>query len=176
LAVSFLRPEAVTALRRWGEALAAGGIALVTGWWGVAGTAGGSAFGWLFLAAAAVALFWLRAAVLGALARRPITGAGAAIFREREIGYMGPYQGGFLEIDDISRVEIYHVQGGSDPVWRLVGAYGEALSIPANAEGAAHLPEALSALPGFSDLAAVGVLNRPRPGRHVVWDRDAQPG
>jgi hypothetical protein len=29
----------------------------------------------------------------------------------------------------------------------------------------------LTALPGFSDLAAVGMLQRGRVGRHVIWER-----
>lgn len=169
--MSFLRPEATAALRRWGEAAAAAASVVLAGWWGLADALRGSVFGWLVLGAGVLALFWLRAAVLGALASRPVTGSGAAVFREREIGYMGPHRGGFLELDDIVRVEIYHVSGGTDPVWRLVGQHGDALAIPANAEGAGHLPEALAALPGFSDLTAVGLLQRSRTGRHVVWER-----
>ncbi|HSF94306.1 MAG TPA: hypothetical protein VLA52_04705 [Thermohalobaculum sp.] len=169
--MSFLRPEAVAALSRWAEAAAAAVAVALAGWWGVAGVAGGSVLGWFALGAGALGLFWLRAAVLGALAARPVTGAGVAIIREREIGYMGPHHGGFLELDDIERVEIYLVPGTRNPVWRLVGGIGEALAIPADAEGANRLPEALSALPGFSDLAAVGILQRADPGRHVVWAR-----
>jgi hypothetical protein len=170
--VSFLRPGARAALRRWGEAAAALGAAALGVGWGIPGALRGSVLGWFALGAGVLALFWLRAALLGALASRPVTGAGVAVIREREIGYMGPFRGGFLELDDIARVEIYLVADGGDPVWRLVGAQGESLAIPANAEGAGHLPEALSALPGFSDLAAVGVLQRPRTGRHVIWERN----
>jgi hypothetical protein len=36
------------------------------------------------------------------------------------------------------------------------------------------LPEALTALPEFSDLTAVGVLQRERQGRHVIWERSGQ--
>ena len=171
--MSFLRPEAVATLRRWGESAAAGGSALLFAWWGVPDVLAGDIFGWFFLAIAVGSLIWLRAAAVRALAARPATGAGAAVIREGEIGYMGPWQGGFLDVDDIVRVEIYHVQGGSDPVWRLVGRYGQALSIPANAEGAGRLPEALTALPGFSDLSAVAAMQRGQPGRHVVWQRGA---
>jgi hypothetical protein len=171
--VSFVRPEAAGAIRRWAEPAAAAGLALLTGGFGLRWTGQGGTLGWIALAAAALALFWLRAAVLGALAARPVTGAGLVVLREGEIGYMGPNLGGFVDLDTLSRVEIYRVTPGHDPVWRLVGPEGAALTIPATAEGAGHLPEALSALPGFSDLAAVGILQGHRQGRHVVWERAA---
>lgn len=166
-----VRPEIAERLRRWGETAAALVLVLVAGWYGAAWARQGVVFGWFALAAAALALFWLRAALLAALAGRPVTGPGLVVLREGEIGYMGQYRGGFLEIDRLSRVEIYRVEGGMDPVWRLVAADGDSLAIPAAAEGAEHLPEALSALPGFSDLAAVGLLNRAAPGRHLLWER-----
>ncbi len=173
--VSFVRPEAAGAIRRWTEPAAAAGLVLLTGWFGIRWTGQGSALGWIALAAAALALFWLRAALLGALAARPVTGAGLVVLREGEIGYMGPQRGGFVELDELVRVEIYVVAPGCDPVWRLVGPEGASLTIPATAEGAGHLPEALTALPGFSDLAAVGALSRDRPGRHVIWERPGLP-
>lgn len=169
--MSFIRPQAAGAIRRWIEPAAAGGLVVLTGWLGIIWAGQGGALGWIALAAAALALFWLRAAVLGALAVRPVTGAGLVVLREGEIGYMGPYGGGFLELDTLVRVDIYIIAPGQDPVWRLIDAQGTALVIPATAEGAAHLPEALTALPGFSDLSAVGVLQRDRQGRHVIWER-----
>jgi hypothetical protein len=173
--VSFVRPEAAGAIRRWAEPAAAGALAALTGGFGIRWAGEGGALGWIALAAAALALFWLRAAVLGALAARPVTGAGLVVLREGEVGYMGPQLGGFLELDGLVRVEIYIIAPGRDPVWRLVGPEGAALTIPATAEGADHLPEALTALPGFSDMAAVGALQRDRPGRHVIWQRPGLP-
>lgn len=165
----------MAAIRRWSEPAAAAGVVVAAGWFGLRWTGQGGALGWIVLAVAALALFWLRAAVLGALAVRPVTGAGLVVLREGEVGYMGPHGGGFLELDDLFRVEIYITAPGQDPVWRLIGAEGAALAIPATAEGAAHLPEALTALPGFSDLTAVGVLHRGDPGRHAVWERSGRP-
>lgn len=173
--MSFIRPAAAGAIRRWGEPVVAGGLVTLSVWLGISWAGQGGALGWIVLAAAVLALFWLRAAVLGALAVRPVTGAGLVVLREGEVGYMGPHGGGFLELDDLIRIDIYITAPGQDPVWRLIGEQGAALVIPATAEGAAHLPEALTALPGFSDLTAVGVLQRDRPGRHVIWERSGQP-
>jgi hypothetical protein len=171
--VSHFRPEVRAAIRRWIEPAAALGLLVLALWSSLPGVFRGSVFAWFGLGVAVLALFWLRAAALGALAARPVSGAGMVVIREREIGYMGPHRGGFLELEDIARVEIYRVTEDQEPVWRLVGANGVSLAIPAGAEGAGHLPEALAALPGFSDLTAVGVLQRHRPGRHVVWERPA---
>lgn len=171
--MSHFRPEARAAIRRWIEPAAALGLLALALWSSLPGLLGGSVFAWFGLGVAVLALFWLRAAALGALAARPVTGAGVVVIREREIGYMGPHRGGFLELDDIVRVEIYRVTEDADPVWRLLAGTGASLAIPASAEGASHLPEALAALPGFSDLAAVGVLQRHRRGRHVIWERAA---
>ncbi len=107
--MSFVRPEAAGAIRRWAEPVAAAALVALAGGFGIRW---GGALGWIALVAAALALFWLRAAVLGALAARPVTGAGLVVLREGEIGYMGPNRGGFLELDGLVRVEIYLVAPG----------------------------------------------------------------
>jgi hypothetical protein len=173
--VSFLRPEAMSALRRWAEPAAAATLAVLAGSAGLTGAWEGSVFGWIALTAAALALFWLRAATIGALAARPATGAGVVILREGEVGYMGPERGGFVELDDVLRIELYGSGGGRPPVWRLVGRDRPALVIPANAEGADQLTEALTVLPGYSDLTALGLLQRNLPGPHLVWERMPAP-
>ncbi len=172
--MSFLHPLAAGRLRRWAETAAACAVAAGALWLGLGWTQAGAPVGWVALAVAAVAVFWLRAALLGALARGDGEGPGVVVIREGEVGYMGPWRGGFLELDRLERVEIYRPAPGQDPVWRLVATDGSALAIPAAAEGAEHLPRALAALPGFSDLAAIGVLRRDEAGRRLVWERGAR--
>lgn len=172
--MSFLRPEATAGLRRWAETGAAAAVTGLALWLGLRWTGEGAPVGWLALGGAALAAFWLRAALLGALARRGADGPGVVVLREGEVGYLGPWRGGFLELDRLNRVEICRPAPGHDPVWRLIGEDGSTLAIPADAEGAGHLPEALAALPGFSDLAAIGVLRRAEAGHHLVWQRPAR--
>lgn len=169
--MSFLRPEAVQSLRRWAETAAAAAVAGLALWAGLRWTGEGDLVGWLALGGAALALFWLRAALLGALARGSADGPGMVVIREGEVGYLGPWQGGFLELDQLARVEIYRTQPAHEPVWRLIGGDGSMLVIPAAAEGAEHLPDALAALPGFSDLTAIGALRRAEAGRQLIWER-----
>jgi hypothetical protein len=173
--VSFLRPEAQETLLRWAEPAAAGGLALLCAWQGIRWVLQGGSAGWIVIAAGVIALFWLRAAVIGALAARPVTEVGLVVFREGEVGYMSPDGGGFLEFDGLARVEIFAIAAGQEPFWRLVGLDGAVLMIPAAAEGADHLPEALTVLPGFSDMAAVTALNRAERGSRLVWERPGQP-
>lgn len=172
--MSFLRPGAALAVRRWAETGAAATVTAGALWLGLRWTGQGALVGWLPLGLAVLAIFWLRAALLGALARRGAEGPGLVLIREGEVGYMCPWRGGFLELDRLARVEIYHPAPGHGPVWRLVGSDGTTLAIPADAEGAEHLPEALAALPGFSDLAAISLLRRAEAGRYTVWQRPAR--
>lgn len=171
--MSFLRAGAALALRRWAETGVAATVTAGALWLGLRWTDQGAPIGWLVLGGAVLALFWLRAALLGALAWRGADGPGVVVIRESEVCYLGPWRGGLLELDRLARVEIYRAAPGGDAVWRLVGSDGTTLAIPADAAGAEHLPEALAALPGFSDLAAVGLLRRPGAGRHTVWERPA---
>lgn len=164
-----LRPAVTAALGRWGEVAVAGCLTAAFGWLAWRGAGGG--IGALMAAAALGCAVWLRAAAAGALAARPVApGPGMVVLREGEIGYMGPFRGGFIEIADLERVEIFVVSQGDEPVWRLV-AHSRDLAIPAGADGAGGLPAALAALPGFSDLGAATALAARRAGRQVLWQR-----
>lgn len=172
--MSFLRPGARSALARWAEPVV---VALVLGlaaWKALAWLSRGAPLGWFALLAAVLLGFWLRSALAAALARRGSEGPGVVVLREGEIGYWGPHEGGFLRLADLERVEIVGPSRGA-PLWHLdAGAEGH-LIVPAEAEGAGHLLEALSALPGFSDIGVAQALRTPSPGRHLVWQRRPAP-
>ena len=168
--MSFLRPGAAETLRRWGEPAAVALALAVALWQAVGWLSQGAPFGWFALIAAALLALWLRAALAGSLGRRDRAGPGVVVLREGEIGYMGPESGGFLELRAIERVEIVR-PGRGDILWYLdAGAEGR-LIFPASAKGADAVVEALSPLPGFSDLAAAQTLRDPPGGRSVVWQR-----
>lgn len=172
--MSFLRPGARATLAQWAEPVL---VALVLGlvaWKAALWLWHGAPMGWFALAAAALLVFWLRSAFALALARRGSEGPGVVVLREGEIGYWGPHEGGFVRLADLERVEIVGPSRGG-PLWHLdAGAEGRLL-VPAEAEGAGHLLEALSALPGFSDIGVAQALRTPVPGRHVVWQRRPVP-
>lgn len=160
-------------ITRWAEVAVAAaltlGLAIESLRWFVAG----SGYGWAWAGLACVVGFWLRAALLGALRapRTDMPGPGLVELREGEIGYLGPFRGGYLDLDAIQRVEVFVPTPGSEPVWRLVGVAGD-LVIPSGAAGAAGLTQTLAQLPGFSDLTATAVLRQRAPGRQTIWQRD----
>ena len=168
--MSFLRPGAAEALRRWGEPAVAGIALALSLWYGIVWLNRGAVFGWMLLLLAAGLGFWLRSALAGALSRRDRAGPGVVVYREGEIGYMGPESGGFLDIGAIERVEIVRASGG-DLLWYLDGGAAGRLVLPASASGADRLVEALAGLPGFSDMTVAQRLRAPPPGRTVVWER-----
>lgn len=173
--MSFVRPEAAAGIRRWVEPVVVALALALTVWQGVGWLAQGAGFGWIALVAAVLLAFWLRSALAGALARQDDGGPGVVVLREGEVGYMGPESGGFLDLGDIERVEIVQPSRGG-PLWYLDAGRAGRLVVPANAEGADHLVEALAALPGFSDLGVAQALRARAVGRRVVWQRTARTG
>lgn len=172
--MSFLRPGAAAALRRWGEPAGVALALALTLWQAAVWLDEGAPFGWFALVAAALLALWLRAALAGSIGRRDRAGPGVVVLREGEIGYMGPESGGFLELREIERVEIVNPARG-DLLWYLDAGPSGRLIFPASAKGADAVVEALAPLPGFSDLAAAQTLRAPPLGRSVVWQRQSHP-
>lgn len=172
--MSFVRPAAAAHIRRWVEPVLVGAALGLVLWQGIAWVARGAGFGWIALVVAALLAFWLRSALAGALARQDEAGPGVVVLREGEVGYMGPEWGGFLDMNDIERVEIVQPSRGG-PLWYLDGGRAGRLIFPASAEGADRLLDSLTALPGFSDLTAAQALHAHPAGRRVVWERTPRP-
>ena len=95
-------------------------------------------------------------------------GAGVVAVREGRILYMGPEGGGVVDLDGLVRVDLE--RKGAGLVWHLTASDGTVLSIPAGAEGAAALPDALAVLPGF-DLATSSRATGAAPGARVMLFR-----
>lgn len=159
-------------LVRWGEtALTALGAAVLLwqggrlvlwggwlGWW----------FGWLLLVGGAGAALWCFAAWQRARLRRGGHGPGFVTIEERRIAFWGPEGGGFAEIDDLERVDLG--PGPEGPTWVLAPEFGVPLAIPAAADGADRLADALTALPGFSAGIAADALGA-GGARLTIWRR-----
>ncbi|MGF1553173.1 MAG: hypothetical protein ACFBWO_11850 [Paracoccaceae bacterium] len=164
-----MRRRAVSA--RWRECLAAGalglfGLALVLGWLGA--TPATALVGLAFLLAGGG---WLAAAARRALvARRGARGPGLVAVREGAVAYFGPARGGVLALDALDAVEIVREDGAA---WRLRGEDGTTLDVPAGAEGAPALADALVTLPGFRAGTARRALESGAIGEAAVtvWSR-----
>ena len=104
--------------------------------------------------------------------RRPQGGGGAGIVSvtERQITYMSGHGGGAVSADTLSHVAVFR-RGTGAPVWDLADTQGNRITVPSDAEGASALFDALAALPGFDESAAVEALKDPSTGAQVLWTR-----
>lgn len=167
--MTFIRPEALAALSRWRELIAAGGAGAGGLWLLAQGGVLPTALGAVAVAAAAglglTALRRLRfAAGSGALAAGP----GAVEVVEGQISWFGPGIGGSAAIDDLAALSVVTVAGIR--CWRLDQADGRHLLIPLAAAGADRLFDAFSVLPGMDGGLLLAAVGR-REGAVMVWRR-----
>lgn len=167
--MSFLRPEATTALIRWREALI--GFAIIVfglnwaffsiGLWVWLGTA---------LALVGAAILW------SGIQRARFTpgsgGLGVVEVDERQVTYLAPVGGGMASLETLLRVEIAKDTLGH-AVWRFTTP-DERLSIPAAAEGAQSLFDALTALPKAEIETAIRALKSPPDTPVTIWSKAGQ--
>ncbi|MEM6624427.1 MAG: hypothetical protein AAF674_19560 [Pseudomonadota bacterium] len=173
--MSFFRPEAVAAIRRWAVSLGliiAGGVIAAT--WGPR-LWRGDLFALLPLAFAL--LLWVGAAgaaqtaFAGLWAR--FGGPGLVTIDEGRISYFGPLGGAILALDAIVAVDIVagpQIPGGR--AWRISDSMGQQAVIPAGATGAVRLLDSLGTLPDFDVMMAVAAMERATPGNRPFWRRD----
>ena len=171
--MSFVRPELAARLRPWREpaawaALLAFGLYLT--WQGYSGLAPLTFVAGL--AAVATGLGLLRPALRRArLAGRPLD-EGVVVIDEWRIAYLGPRDGGVIDLPAIVRVDIVtrpHLPPASGHAWVLSAEDGTRLVVPLGAAGADRLFDALSPLPGIDFEAGAEAVAARRPGRATVW-------
>lgn len=168
--MSFLRPEAVSALLRWREVALALGSAAFGLWVATRG-------GWFYaVLGAAIAAFALGLA-LSAWRRMRFGQGGAAPgvveIDEGAIACFGPETGGVVALSELT--EIAAVPGPGGLHWRLVQADGRRLDIPAAARGAERLFDVFAALPGARAAAFLDAVEHPPAGPLRLWRRTDAP-
>lgn len=161
---SIIRPEIRAGLWRWREVFAAL-IVLAVGVWIVR-----NSFGYLNWLGWAVS----GAAVLGGIAglqlgrfRRHTDGKGVVTIRERRIAYLGPEEGGMIDLDLLSSLAF-------DPArqsWTLRDQKGTRLSIPVSALGADALFDLFVTLPGLRASDLIAVLETPPAITTILWQQ-----
>lgn len=169
--MSFVRPELARQLRRWREPLAGAAVLAFASWMAA------SHRGALFFIGCGLAAYGAAMVYTGIRrARFPRRGGGPGIVEvdERRITYFGPAGGGSVSVDELARVVIRNAGLGplvSDLFWDFTDAEGATLSIPADAENAEALLDALSSLSGV-DYDAV-IRASAATGRSVfpVWQK-----
>jgi len=168
----FLRPEVVTQMRRYAEALIGLALLLI-----------GALFFWrgwirfdLLAEILGLVVVILGAALLYVGYRRAqfmqgAEGTGLVELREQQIVYMTALGGGTMDVAAINRLELRQSQS-LGRVWVLKQSGGPSLMIPVDAQGAAALFDAFQALPGLSAEMLVAALRENRHSRQIVWRGD----
>ena len=164
--MAFLRPEAVSLLHRWREAIVAAAI-VVSGLWILS-------WGGLFFAVLGGAVV-LVGAGMGLLAVRRVRfarGAGApgvVEVIEGQIGYFGPRHGGYVALAELSELSLVAYRG--ERAWRLSQPDGTILFIPIAAKGAEALFDAFAGRPGLDTHALIAALDGPEIAARIIWRR-----
>ncbi|MDQ2093836.1 hypothetical protein [Rhodalgimonas zhirmunskyi] len=152
--MSFIRPEARTALWRWRE-VALGALVAGLGLWLIL-TAHG-VLNWLGWPIAALGLAFLIAGLQRARIRLKSGGVGLIELDEAQLTCFLPGQGGVtVPLPSVIRIEI---ESGRVPTWCFTDEQGRTAQIPASAEGAERLIDALAHFPG-ADYARVAEASR----------------
>lgn len=172
--MSFVRAELIERLRVWREAILWGaGLAVGLGltWQGVRGWSALAFVAGFLIAGACLGL--LVASLRRARLRAAAPGEGVVLIKEGRIGYLGPRSGGFLDLDEIVRIEI--VSDGQRAAWGLADEHGARLTIPVGARGADAIYDALGRFARIDEEALQAGLVARRAGRVPVWVREGAP-
>ncbi|MGQ0566073.1 MAG: hypothetical protein ACT4OK_13525 [Gemmobacter sp.] len=174
--MSIVRPEAVAALTRWREVIAAGGVALAGVW---VAWLGGYLLVPLGLAVIALAAVWGFLSLRRLRFAQGVLAPGWVEVDEGQVGYLGPAFGGYVALPDLVEIRLLTMRGRR--LWRLKQADGQVLLVPVDAAGAERLYDAFASLPGLasSDLLAAletagpngQTLPAPDASTRVVWRR-----
>lgn len=162
---SFMRPEARAALWRWREVGYAGLVAAFGLWWAWGGL---GVVKWIGFILVALAIILAIAGIQRGRFRQAGQGPGIVQVAERRLAYMGPLEGGAMDIADLTRLDL-DPSSYPAPSWVLTGMGGQILSIPVNAEGSEALFDLFGSLDGIETEAMLQVLSRKPDHKVEVW-------
>lgn len=163
----FFRPELRALAWRYRDALFGVALLALGLFWGL------RSFGilqWLGYGLVALGAIWAVAGVQRARFRQNGDGPGVVQIRERRLAYFGPLDGGVMDVEDLTQLEI-DPASHPEPSWVLTGVGGQRIAIPINAAGAEELFDIFAALPGIKTNTVLDVLSRTPDARVTVWSR-----
>jgi hypothetical protein len=173
--MSFLRPELAARLRRWREALLWAALTGFGAWLAWRGYGALAPLPFVVgLLAAAAGLGLLQAAVRRLRLSAGAMDEGVVVIDEARIAYLGPRQGGVVDLPAVVSVEIVtrpHLPLDSGHAWVITTDDGTRLTIPLGARGADGLLDALTLLPGIDFDAGVAAVAGGGAGRTTVWKK-----
>ncbi|MFQ1699422.1 hypothetical protein ACJ5NV_02390 [Loktanella agnita] len=163
----FIRPELRAFMWRWRDVLMGAVLALLGLWWGLGGV---GISRWLGYTTIALGIIWAVAGVQRARFRQGGDGPGVVQIRERRLAYFGPLDGGVIDVDDMTMLEL-DPEGYPSPHWVLSGVGGQRIAIPVNATGAEDLFDIFAGLPGIKTTVMLDLLSRSPDKRVIVWTK-----
>lgn len=171
--MSFIRAEIATVLRLWREPIG-WSVALFVGLWLIGqGYLNGAPLSFaLGVLCGAIGLGLLPDSIRRVRFSAAAPSEGVVLIDEARIVYMGPRDGGVVDLPAIVAVEIVtrpHVPPASPHAWVITAEDGTRLTIPLGAEGAERLVSALTPLPGIDFDAGVAAVAGTGARRTVVW-------
>lgn len=165
--MSFVRPEAASALWRWREVITGVLIAGLGIWWAMETQGRVFWIGWI-VAAGGVAL--IAAGLQRVRFRIPGQGPGIVTVTEGQITYFGPLTGGVVALSELNQISFD--PSGRPGHWMLSQPGQLDLYIPITADGADALFDAFASLPGMRTEHMLTQMKRPGGAPSVIWQRD----
>ena len=176
--MSFIRPELQQRLEPlryiWMElaaSLVVGALGLALVWRGV--QYGSWINAGIGVALVAVAGIVLMVAYRAAIIRRDPDAAGIVEVTERRITYLAPEQGGIVNLDNLTKLEILTTSGGpflQDVFWVFWLRDEPTVMIPNNAEGSAKIFDVVDGLPGVSFAQIIVAMGSTDDARFTIWE------
>ncbi len=166
-----IRTEAKEALWRWRELAIAVAVGAVGLYWA------SSMFGLLQIIGYVTTALGVVLAIVGLQRgrfRNLANGQGVVTFIEGQITYFGPYSGGVVTIEDMTRIQLKTIAGLKS--WVIDQPAQAPLIIPTNAQGADQLFDAFAALPGMRIESMLSKLSNERELPVIIWQRDTYLG
>lgn len=164
--MAFFRPEILQTFQKWAEPLIALLIAFA-GLWML------TKYGIVMKGIGAVLVIGgLTAALAGyrrVLFQQGTRGPGVVDVTERRIAYLSPFGGGFINVEDLSRIELR--RQGKARVWILQSIMEERLVIPIDAANAAALFDAFTSLPGLNPQRLTQAIQDQTTQNIEIWSR-----
>ena len=97
-------------------------------------------------------------------------GPGVVQVAERRLAYMGPLNGGQMDIANLIRLEL-DPSAYPSATWVLTEIGGDSLSIPVDAQNAEALFDLFSSLKGIQTAALLDALSQTPDVRVTVWEK-----
>lgn len=156
-----IRPEVKALFWRWREVIFAVGLGLVGLWLGWRSFGIVQWIGYILAAVGAGGAYaaWQKMRFTGSG-----DGPGVVTVAERRIIYMGPEDGGVVDLDVLVQLDLT-----PSKAWRLTSRDGAIVDISADATGAEALYDLFLTLPGIKVDYLLSVLERTRPAPVTVW-------